>query len=197
MRRVLVLVCLLFMLTGCSKETSCVKGFMTIDGQGISDYPFSVEVDTALTLPDDYNLVWTALPIEVYGTVQNDNSIRVDKIIGYDLLSVQSDEVTAYTDIIQYGYQERFEDLWCDVYDRLNGMSHATEELDIAVLQDILQHIYGEEKYGDLRDTITDCLMVVKHVNDGEITDELNTEAGVLYNKFYAWLRQFSIDKFQ
>ena len=104
-----------------------------------------------------------------------------------------SEEADAYYTIIADGYQEQFEDLWTEVYNKLNGVVEFSV-IDASVPADIISLVYGDESYGTLRDAMTDALALIREVNEDGPSETYNEEAGRIYNEFYRWLYNFSVD---
>lgn len=188
------------LLTGCSPAKpvdnvvqNVELGFLTLDGNGIAEHPFSD--DAKYTVEWTEKPSWTALPImvsgELEGTVLSDATAS-----SYSYTMGTTDEADAYYTVITAGYQERFEDLWTDIYDIMNGVEEYTS-VDSTVLSDALSTIHGDEKYGYLQDILTEALVVVKDMEESGPSDELNIKAGEVYNQFYGWLYSFSTDSLQ
>lgn len=195
LKRIVCLICVL-MLTGCSSKSVAPPsidvrlGFLILDGNGIASKPFSDVADYAVewqTKP-----TWTALPIWVSGNLDG-KVLRNATASSYSYKVGTSDAADAYYHVITEGYQEGFEDLWTEVYNKLNNIQDVTP-IDSTILSDILKDIHGDTKYGTLQDTVTDALVLVKNVNDNGPSKEYNAEAEKLYNQFYAWLHNFSTD---
>lgn len=196
------LLCILgvLLLTGCSPAKpvdnivqNVELGFLTLDGNGIATHPFTTEATYVVEWKEKPS--WTALPIMVSGKLEG--TILSDATASsYSYTMGTTDEADAYYTVITEGYQERFEDLWAEIYDIMNeGKDYAA--LDSTVLSDALNTIHGDAKYGYLQDILTEALMVVKGLEENGPTAELNIKAGEVYNQFYGWLYSFSTDSLQ
>ena len=98
----------------------------------------------------------------------------------------------AYFSIIEGGYQEAFEDTFAEVYDKLNGEAEDSY-IDPTSVQAFLQLVGNDEKYGNLRDYLTDALVVIKEHNEGDYdATDLNNRASVAYNGIYSWFFNLS-----
>lgn len=175
--------------SGEEDERTGIKGFLSLDMSGVSVHPFQPTCDIAVEWGEEQP-IFVALPIVVIGAQHGDTFVAETWGL-YDYEKGTSDSYDAYYDIIELGYQERFEELWTEVYDKLNGVEEFSE-INAGVLSDILQHIYQDEKYGNLRDIVTDCLVLVNDINTNGPSDEYNQKAGTLYNNFYTWLCNIS-----
>ncbi len=188
--------CLCLILGACSsnsQETKDVQlGFLTLDGNGIANHPFSDIAQLAVEWEENAKPEWTALPIWVTGTL-DDKVLRNATASSYSYTIGTSEEADAYYTIIADGYQEQFEDLWTEVYNKLNGVVEFSV-IDASVPADIISLVYGDESYGTLRDTMTDALALIREVNEDGPSETYNEEAGRIYNEFYRWLYNFSVD---
>lgn len=188
--------CLCLILGACSsnsQETKDVQlGFLTLDGNGIANHPFSDIAQLAVEWEENAKPEWTALPIRVTGTL-DDKVLRNATASSYSYTMGTSEEADAYYTIIADGYQEQFEDLWTEVYNKLNGVVEFSV-IDASVPADIISLVYGDESYGTLRDTMTDALALIREVNEDGPSETYNEEAGRIYNEFYRWLYNFSVD---
>lgn len=193
--RVCLCIVLIYTLTACSNSTQpkdAQLGFLTLDGNGISNHPFS---DTAIVVVEWGNNGrpdWTALPIWVTGVLQ-DGVLHDAIATSYSYTMGTNEKADAYYTIITKGYQERFEDLWSEVYDKLNGVVEFSA-IDATVTADIIKLVRGDDSYGQLRDIMTDALALIRSVNEDGPTEEYNEEARRIYNEFYRWLYNFSVD---
>lgn len=167
-------------------------GFLTLDGNGLSSHPFSDEADIVVEWGKTGRPDWTALPIWVTGVLKDD--VLHDSVASsYSYTMGTTEAADAYYTIITDGYQEEFEDLWTDVYNKLNGVVPFSE-IDATVPADIITLVYGDDSYGTLRDIMTDALALIRNINADGPTAEYNEEAGRVYNEFYRWLYNFSVD---
>ena len=199
MKRVISLLlcgCLCLMLGACNRDVQETKdvqlGFLTLDGNGVAYHPFSDVAQLAVEWQENAKPAWTALPIWVTGTL-DDKVLRNATASSYSYTMGTSEEADAYYTIITDGYQEQFEDLWTEVYDKLNGVVEFSA-IDASVPADIINIVYGNESYGTLRDTMTDALALIREVNEDGPSETYNEEAGRIYNEFYRWLYNFSVD---
>lgn len=166
-------------------------GFLTTDGTGVADRPF--QYDHVYDVEWDVRPYWTALPVYVVGEVEG-GIITGAKAYEYKHTEGENSTVDAYYAIIEGGYQEDFETIFCEIYDKLNG---AVEDspIDGTPIQEFLSFVYDKEEYGTLRDILTDALVIVKEYNDGGDKEELNSRAYKVYNDMYSWLFSFSRDE--
>lgn len=166
--------------------------FLTTQGYGLASQPFGYDAQMNVewrTIPE-----WTALPIYVYGNYDEATNTISDAYAGiYDYQYGKSKKADLYFAVIQGGYQERFEDTFIEVYNKLNG-EEEDGEIDPTPIEEFLSMVYGDENFGTLRDALTDALMVVKEYNEGGDEAELNTQAYEAYNKVYQWLFSFSVN---
>lgn len=195
----LLKVCLCFVLihtlTACNSGTQpkdAQLGFLTLDGNGISNHPFSDTATVAVEWGKGGRPNWTALPIWVTGILR-DGVLHDAIATSYSYTMGTNEKADAYYTIITKGYQERFEDLWSEVYDKLNGVVEFSA-IDATVTADIIRLVRGDDSYGQLRDIMTDALALIKSVNEDGPTEEYNEEAERIYNEFYRWLYNFSVD---
>lgn len=167
-------------------------GFLTIDGRGLADNPFSTDAKYSIDWKDEGDR-WTAMPVRITGKLE-DNTIQdaVQSELKYKNLNSKAE---LYRALIEGGHQEKFEDLWCEVYDILNRTTvHKT--IDGTVVTDILRIAYSSPDDNSLRDIMTDAVALVKDVNENGPTTEYNTEAGLIYNAFYSWMHSISLEDF-
>ncbi len=189
-------ICVMLVLTlmSCNKEQpkDVQLGFLTLDGNGIANHPFSDTPVLAVEWREEKRPDWTALPVWVTGNLDGD-TIRDAVASSYSYTMGANEKADAYYTIITKGYQEKFEDLWSEVYDKLNGIVEFST-IDATVPADIIRLVYGNNNYGTLRDTMTDALALIRDVNNDGPRDEYNKEAERIYNEFYRWLYNFSVD---
>lgn len=189
-------ICVMLALTlmSCNKEQprDVKLGFLTLDGNGIANHPFSDAPVLAVEWKEEKRPDWTALPVWVTGNLDGD-IIRDAVASSYSYTMGTNEKADAYYTIITKGYQEKFEDLWSEVYDKLNGIVEFST-IDATVPADIIRLVYGNNNYGTLRDTMTDALALIRNVNNDGPRDEYNKEAERIYNEFYRWLYNFSVD---
>lgn len=195
----LLKVCLCFVLihtlTACSGVTQpkdAQLGFLTLDGNGISNHPFSDTATVVVEWDKGGRPDWTALPIWVTGILR-DGVLHDAIATSYSYTMGTNEKADAYYTIITKGYQESFEDLWSEVYDKLNGVVEFSA-IDATAIADIIRLVRGDDSYGQLRDIMTDALALIKSVNEDGPTKEYNVEAERIYNEFYRWLYNFSVD---
>lgn len=170
---------------------SAFLGFLTVDGYGIAEHPFSREPEHEVEWLEGEMPLWTALPIWVSGTVEEDGTITNAAPSSYSYTVGTNDTADAYYNIIVSGSQEKFEDLWTEVYNKLNGVEEFSA-IDSTPLQEILDYVYGDEKYGYLQDILTEGLVLIKDINENGPSAEYDESANKIYNNFYAWLYAFS-----
>lgn len=191
-----ICICILMIvtLTACAntEPKDAQLGFLTLDGKGLSSHPFSDKADIVIEWGETGRPDWTALPIWVTGILE-DGVLHNSVASSYRYTMGTTDAADAYYTIITDGYQEEFEDLWTDVYNKLNGVVPFSE-IDATVPADIIALVYGDDSYGTLRDTMTDALALIRNINADGPTKEYNEEAGRVYNEFYRWLYNFSAD---
>lgn len=189
-------ICVMLALTlmSCNKEQprDVQLGFLTLDGNGIANHPFSDIPALTVEWKEEKRPDWTALPVWVTGNLDGD-IIRDAVASSYSYTMGTNEKADAYYTIITKGYQEKFEDLWSEVYDKLNGIVEFST-IDATVPADIIRLVYGNNNYGTLRDTMTDALALIRNVNNDGPRDEYNKEAERIYNEFYRWLYNFSVD---
>lgn len=169
-------------------------GFLTLDGKGIASRPFMTEYEIEISWGEVVPESFSALPIILYGTASGDGTFLAVNdwgVFPYEMGTTGAAD--AYMTCIQNGWQEGFEDLWSEVYDVLNEDGEH-EQLNPVILQEILEGVYQKEEFGDLRDIVTDCLVLVNDINLNGPTDDYNLQAQDLYNQFYSWLTNFSVD---
>lgn len=171
-------------------HTQAYLGFLTTDGSGVASHPFQIEHDYDVEW--EIKPSWTALPVYVSGDVE-DNIIHNAKAYEYKYEEGTEATADAYYTIIEDGYQEKFEDLFCEIYDKLNGIQEFSE-IDGTALQDFIHLVGNNEVYGTLRDHLTDALVVVKDYNESGPSEELNDLAFSAYNGVYSWLFSFSTE---
>ena len=189
-------------LAGCNKQDSTSSDdmykftttvFMTTDGNGVShhafDYAGDYTVEWANETPE-----WTALPIVVTGDLSN-KVISNATYKPYKYKMGTDAYTDAYYKIINGGYQEKFEDTFVKIYDQLNG-GEEESPIDATPIEEFLKFIGNDDIYGDLRDNLTDTLVIIKEHNEGNYDKEnLNARAQEAYNKVYAWLFGMNTDK--
>ena len=192
--RTVMCVLVIITLTACAEAQpkEAQLGFLTLDGNGLANHPFSQEANIAVEWSKGERPSWTALPIWVTGTL-TDGSLHSAVASSYSYTMGTTSEADAYYTIITGGYQEQFEDLWTEVYNKLNGVVPFSQ-IDATLPADIITLVYGDDSYGTLRDTMTDALALIRNVNEDGPTTEYNEEAGRIYNEFYRWLYNFSVD---
>ena len=169
-------------------NTQAYLGFLTTDGNGVASHPFQIEHDYDVVW--EVEPMWTALPVYVSGDIDG-NVISNAKAYTYEYDIGTNEIADAYYLVIEEGYQERFENLFCEIYDKLNGIQKFSE-IDGTPIQGFLRLVGNDERYGNLRDHLTDALVVVKEYNDNGPSDELNDLALEAYNGVYRWLFSFS-----
>ena len=184
----LLIVTVTLLLSGCSVKEETIMGFMSLDGQGISEHPFDTDADITVGWKDG-TPEFVALPIYVSGDVSDTHISDAT----YEVYSTT--ETNPYCHVIEEGYQEGIEDLFTEIYGKLNGEIEMSY-IDGDILNKALSDIHGDSEYGTLQDTLTDMLMLVKNINEQGVTEEFNTEAVTLYNNFYQWLYSWTADKF-
>lgn len=165
--------------------------FLTTDGGGVSSHPFDYGGEYTVTWSEKPG--WTALPVVVHGKVDGTNI--TDAVASpYSYTRGTTDAADAYYNVIEYGYQEKFEDLFVEIYDKLNGEMEDSN-IDATALQQFLEFIGNDTKYGKLRDYLTDALVVVKEHNEGKYDKaDLNDRASTAYNGVYHWFFSFNVD---
>lgn len=168
-----------------------VFGFLTVDGNGLSAHPFETEADYTIEWADN-RPAFTALPVWVTGDFE-DTIIRNATALGYQYELGTSDAADAYYTVIAEGWQGGFEDLFVDIYNYLN--MDVDVEIDGTVLNTILTNIHGDTKYGYLQDIVTEALVLVKDIQENGRQDNYNIRAKEVYNDFYSWLHEISIDE--
>lgn len=178
------------------EDRSLATGFFTLDGKGIASRPFMTESELNVIYLNGEPTTFTALPIMLSGYMSDDSTVlNVEDWGLYPYEMGTTGAADAYYTCIQSGWQEGFEDLWSEVYDVLNnddGVEHGA--IDASLLQEILSEVYGKEEYGDLRDIVTDCLVLIKDINTNGPSEEYNQQALNYYNRFYSWLCNFSVE---
>lgn len=168
-----------------------VFGFLTVDGEGLSAHPFETEADYMIEWAES-KPAFTALPVWVTGDFE-DTIIRNATALGYQYELGTSDKADAYYTVIAEGWQEGFEDLFVDIYDYLN--SDIEIAIDGTILDTILTSIHGDTKYGYLQDIVTEALVLVRDIQDNGRHESYNERAKEIYNDFYSWLHEISIDE--
>lgn len=177
------------------EDESLAIGFFTLDGEGIASRPFMSESELNVVYLTSEPTTFTALPLIFKGYVGEDNTLYVEHWGLYPYEMGTTGAADAYYTCIQNGWQEGFEDLWSEVYDVLNDETGAEyEAIDASLLQEILQSVYGNDEYGDLRDIVTDCVVLIKDINTNGPSEEYNQQALNYYNRFYSWLCNFSVE---
>lgn len=189
-------------LIGCKKEEKpkpedmykfTTTVFMTTNGSGVSHHAFDYAGDYTVEWAGD-TPEWTALPIVVTGDLENKViSNATYKPYAYKIGT--DSEVDAYYKVINGGYQEKFEDVFVEIYDKLNDEAEEGP-IDATPIEEFLKLVGNDDVYGDLRDNFTDALVIVKEYNEGNYDKEnLNARAQAAYNKVYAWLFSMNTDK--
>lgn len=202
----LVPLVLAVMLVGCSSSDSSESSeavatpseasfeqvmFLTTDGGGVSSHPFDYGGEYTVEWSEQPS--WTALPVVVHGEIDG-TTITDATATPYQYTRGTTDAADAYYNVIEYGYQEKFEDLFVEIYDKLNDEMEDSN-IDATPLQQFLEFIGSDTKYGNLRDYLTDALVVVKEHNDGNYDKtDLNERASIAYNGVYHWFFSFSVD---
>lgn len=190
-------------LTGCATSTSQESVatsseasfeqvlFLTTDGGGLSTHPFDYGGEYTVEWKEQPS--WTALPVVIHGDI-NGTEVSNATATPYEYTRGTTDAADAYYNVIEYGYQEKFEDLFVEIYDKLNDVMEDSA-IDATPLQEFLEFIGSDTKYGDLRDNFTDALVVVKEHNDGNYDKaDLNERASNAYNGVYHWFFSFGVD---
>lgn len=169
-------------------------GFLTMDGVGIASRPFMLEPEIKVTWVRDAPEEFIALPLIMYGKAEEEGKQLT--VYYYELFPYEygtTGAADAYFTCIEKGWQEGFEDLWTEVYNQLNDVEER-KEINPVICQEILNYVYGKEEFGDLRDIVTDCLVLINDINLNGPSEEYNAYAQDYYNRFYSWLCNFSVD---
>lgn len=163
-----------------------VSGFLTVDGSGLSSSPFMLEPEVTVNFKEDVS--WTALPVQVNGFRFKDTVYA----FRYRKLNIKDSSIDPYIHFISKGYQENFEDIWTEVYDKVNGVIEFSS-IDATEINNILSDIHGDETFGNLQDVMTEALVLVKDLNEKGIEEDTNARAQSIYDGYMAWMRKFKV----
>lgn len=163
-------------------------GFLTTDGSGCSSKPFQLHGEYSVEW--EVRPEWTALPIYVVGDLDGE-VIKSASTKGYQYTVGTTPVADAYYTMITEGYQQTFEDTFTEIYNKLNDIE-PDSPIDATGIADILSFVSTKEEYGDMRDILTDAVVLIKDYNEGGDEEALNEQALYIYTRMYSWLSNFS-----